>query len=40
VSEYPEVDGELSLKCYFKALEECYNLLKKKTKNEKLGIND
>ena len=28
VSEYPVVDGKLSIKCYFTALDKCYQLYK------------
>lgn len=28
VSEYPVVDGKLSVKCYFTALDKCYQLYK------------
>lgn len=31
VSEYPVVDGPLSIKCYFSALDQCYNLYKEKS---------
>lgn len=33
-SEYPIVDGSLSINCYLTALEECYKLLQKKNKGE------
>jgi len=33
-SEYPLVDGEVSLKCYLRALDRCYSLLKKKNVKE------
>lgn len=36
-SEYPFVDGKLSIQCYLSALDNCYNLYKKKA--EKKGIN-
>ena len=29
-SEYPTVDGKLSIKCYFTALDKCYQLYKEK----------
>ncbi|KRT86070.1 hypothetical protein AMK59_1292, partial [Oryctes borbonicus] len=35
-SEYPFVDGKLSIQCYLSALDNCYNLYKKKA--EKKGV--
>jgi hydroxymethylglutaryl-CoA synthase len=32
-SEYPVVDGKLSIKCYLNSLDKCYNLYKKKFLN-------
>lgn len=32
-SEYPIVDGSLSINCYLKALEECHKTLKKKVRS-------
>ena len=46
VSEYPVVDGKLSLQCYFRALDKCYQLykdsfsLKHKSKQQKPSLND
>ena len=46
VSEYPVVDGKLSLQCYFRALDKCYQLykdsfsLKYKSKQQKPSLND
>lgn len=39
VSEYPVVDGPLSIKCYFSALDKCYNKYKGKSgeKSEKIS---
>lgn len=33
-SEYPTVDGPLSIKCYFKALDKCYGQYKSKVKKQ------
>jgi hydroxymethylglutaryl-CoA synthase len=33
-SEYPIVDGKLSIQCYLSSLDKCYNLYKKKFSNE------
>lgn len=33
-SEYPMVDGPLSIKCYLLALDECYKLYREKTKDD------
>lgn len=37
-SEYPVVDGKLSVQCYVNALDKCYHLYKSKAK--KIGISD
>ncbi|XP_053103956.1 hydroxymethylglutaryl-CoA synthase, mitochondrial isoform X1 [Hemicordylus capensis] len=40
-SEYPMVDGQLSIQCYFRALDRCYATYRKKIENQwqKAGIN-
>ncbi|CAG9863500.1 unnamed protein product [Phyllotreta striolata] len=39
-SEYPVVDGKLSIQCYLKALDECYKLYKKKVADkQKIDVN-
>lgn len=35
-SEYPTVDGKLSIECYLKAVAECYSKLKNKSKNRNI----
>ena len=35
-SEYPTVDGKLSIDCYLRAIEECYRKLKEKCGNKNL----
>lgn len=35
-SEYPTVDGKLSIDCYLKAVRECYSNLKKKCRNRNI----
>ncbi|KAI4467883.1 3-hydroxy-3-methylglutaryl coenzyme a synthase [Holotrichia oblita] len=35
-SEYPFVDGKLSIQCYLSALDNCYNLYKKKQRKKEL----
>ena len=32
-SEYPVVDGPLSIECYLSSLDKCYQLYRRKTKN-------
>ena len=38
-SEYPVVDGQLSIQCYLSSLDKCYNLYKKKISNEFMKTN-
>lgn len=38
-SEYPIVDGPLSIKCYLSALDNCYSVYKKKVKDPKFRLN-
>lgn len=33
-SEYPLVDGKLSIQCYFRALDRCYAAYRKKIQNQ------
>lgn len=33
-SEYPVVDGKLSVQCYLQAMDECYQQFKKKAQRE------
>lgn len=44
VSEYPQVDGKLSIKCYFHALDQCYQRymkqLAKLTQKPQCSMND
>lgn len=39
-SEYPTVDGPLSIKCYLQALDKCYGLYKEKSKQRQSGIEE
>lgn len=43
-SEYPVVDGKLSVKCYFRAVDHCYQKYKeklaKKESKDRVNIND
>jgi hydroxymethylglutaryl-CoA synthase len=36
-SEYPTVDGKLSIKCYLSALDQCYALFKQKANTQNLS---
>ena len=44
VSEYPQVDGKLSIKCYFHALDQCYrrymDRLEKRTSKSPCSMDD
>ena len=35
-SEYPTVDGKLSIECYLKAVEECYKKIKEKCQKKSI----
>ncbi|XP_048716585.1 hydroxymethylglutaryl-CoA synthase, mitochondrial isoform X3 [Caretta caretta] len=39
-SEYPMVDGKLSIQCYFRALDQCYSIYRKKIQSQwqKVGV--
>ncbi|XP_073212379.1 hydroxymethylglutaryl-CoA synthase, mitochondrial isoform X5 [Lepidochelys kempii] len=39
-SEYPMVDGQLSIQCYFRALDQCYSIYRKKIQSQwqKVGV--
>lgn len=37
-SEYPLVDGKLSIQCYLSALDSCYNLYKKKAEKKEIKV--
>lgn len=37
MSEYPTVDGKLSIKCYLNALDQCYALFKQKANTQNLA---
>ena len=37
MSEYPTVDGKLSIKCYLSALDHCYDLFKQKANAKNLA---
>ncbi|CAB4063533.1 E2.3.3.10 [Lepeophtheirus salmonis] len=39
-SEYPTVDGKLSIQCYLHSLDKCYNLYKAKARKKRLAFND
>ena len=39
MSEYPTVDGKLSIQCYLSALDKCYQLYRQKAANQKSGKN-
>ncbi|GJQ80186.1 Hmgs [Trypoxylus dichotomus] len=38
-SEYPFVDGKLSIQCYLSALDNCYHLYKKKAEKKRVKVN-